>query len=531
MQSVNQNFHDAAQGSIVPIDWKFRVSFDKEFDNDVSFFTLNNSILNGTDVLGPSDDNPLQQWDKYAYQDYGDRVIALEWSRSIDFPYSVQSAIADVIVDNYDDYFTPNSNSPIASDILPARPIRIFGGYKNASTVQQFVGITHDMPEIDDTSKTASFTAMDFLSEMYTLDITDTIAMQNVTTDVVLSSIFQQFGLATSQYSLSKGRNKIPFLFFEKGTNAGNIFQKLMQSEMGQLWLDEQGIIRFDQRLKAIQTPVMNFDEHNIISIKVLDKDNIINTVQITSNVREVQNYQPIFSTARQNGDNYIADPNTDTTSFIIPGNSTAFHPDTTLTDPALSATKPTIGQKTDSSWFTAIRTDGTPVESGVSVTLFTLRQASTTLLFSNTNSFDVIVDQIEVWGEPAKIVDTINYKAYDEDSVLKYGPRLLDGQTITNDFFGNISNCDSFADYVIDAYKEYGGVIEMEVKGDLSLDLGDIINVNKNPYNSDYKVTSIANSMAHNAVTQTIQAERYIQREWFVLNQSILNGTSVLAP
>ncbi|NCU40950.1 hypothetical protein EOL73_04320, partial [Candidatus Saccharibacteria bacterium] len=90
-----------SQNSVIPIDWEIAVAFDKVYDTNITFFTLDVSQLDGTDILGSSDDNPIQEWDKYEYTNYRDRVISLEWERSIDFPYSVQSAIADVTLNNY----------------------------------------------------------------------------------------------------------------------------------------------------------------------------------------------------------------------------------------------------------------------------------------------------------------------------------------------------------------------------------------------------------------------------------------------
>lgn len=524
MQAVPQKFHDMAQGSIIPLDWGLRVSFSKDFDPDVSFFVLNKSLLNGVDVLAPSDDNPLQEWDKYEYHAYDDRVINMEWSRELEFPYSIQSALADITLNNYDDYFTPNSPSPIGSDILPKRPLRIHAGYKTAGIAPQFVGLTQGMAEIDETTKTASFHALDFLAEIFSMDLTKTLAMRDVTTDQVLSVIFQQFGLTPSQYQLSKGRNKIPFLFFERGKDAGNVLRELMQAEMGKLWLDEQGIIRFDHRLVGAQDAVMVLDEHNIIDLKVVDKDEIINTVKIRSTIRRVQNFQPIYTNAEEEGAEAM--PQSD--PFIVPANSSAFFPDASLDDPALSATVPTIGRKTNTSWFTATRTNGAPVTSGVAITLAELRTSSYVMLFENTNNFPVIIDQVEVWGEPAKVVDVINYRAYDEDSVNKYGERVLE---IDNDFFGSYSNCDSFAEFVLDAYKNYAGTLEVEVKGNLALQLGDVIEIDYRHYSGNYRIVKMANALRDKRLEQTVTVRRYTPRHWFELNKSVLNGSDVLAP
>ena len=525
MQTVASGFNDATQGNVVPLDWGLRVSFDKQFDSSLTFFTLNVSSLNGPDVLASSDDNPLQEWDKYAYSDYSDRIVSMEWQRSIDFPYSVQSAMADITVNNYDAYFTPRSSSPIEEYILPKRPVRLLAGVRHYGIIPQLVGLTQGMPEIDNENRVASFHILDFLSEMYSMNLTDTIAMQNVRTDEVLEELFTMFGILPTQYSLAKGRNIIPFLFFEKGIQAGTVMRRLMEAEMGALWLDELGVVHFDERLQPIQDAVFTFDESNILSIDSSGDDEIINDVKITSNVRAVQDFQPIFTNAQDDASDINIDINN---GFVVPATGTAFYPYASISDPAISATLPTIGRKTDTSWFTAHDVDGNEVTTGVTITLSNLLATSYTMLFSNANAFPVYITQVEVWGQPAKVVDEIRFRAYDEDSVEKYGNQVLE---IENDFFGSISNCNSFAEYVLDAYKEFAGVIQFTAKGTFAQQLGDIINVDYEAFTDTYKIISISNRLASNNAEFTIRARHYTPREWFILDVSELNGTAVLAP
>lgn len=521
MQTVADSFHDAAQGQVIPLAWANYISFTKEFDDDVEFFTFDSSVFDGIDLLAPTEDNPINYWDYYKYAEYTDRVINMEWSREIDFPYSVSAAIADFTLNNFDDYFTPDSGSPIEDYILPKRPVRLYAGYQNATILQQFVGITEKTPVRDDNAKTIAFHANDYLTEIFALQLIDVIAMQDVTTDVVLAAIFTQFGLSPSSYSLAVGRNIIPFVFFDKDKNAGNAIREIMQAEGGNLWIDEQGIIRFEQRLMPVDTPVMTFDDGNVIDIQSLGNDEIINTVRITSDVREVQPFQTVYSNAREADTEFtsIGDP------FIIPASSSRpFNAE--LTDPLISASEPTLGELTDDSWFTAVDMAGNPVTMNVSITGGSLNTNQYVMFIDNNNAFDIQIDQMVVWGEPARIVNQIRYTASDEDSVEKYEEQVLD---ITNDFFGSYSNCDSFAETIIDAYKEHDPVIEMNVKGDFALQLGDIIDVNARSFVGDYKITSITNTMS--PYMTKIKARRYIPRDWFTFDVDEFDGPALLAP
>lgn len=521
MQTVPDSFHQMAQNGIRPHTWGLRMSFLKQFDDDITFFVLDSSILNGDDILAPSDDNPIQEWDFYRYQNLDDRVVDMEWSREIDFPYSVASAIADYTVNNYDNYFTPGSGSPIDGYIIPKRPLRLFWGFRGHTNLQQFVGVTQSSPVLDSRSKTARFHALDWLAEMFSMPLTETVAMAGVTTDVVLDALFQQFGLSPSQYVLAKGRNKIPFLFFERGKNAGNAFRELMQAEGGALWIDEQGIIRFEQRLLPIESVAMEFNDSNVEDISLSGDSEIINTVRIRTDIRAVQEFQPVYASTDPETGQTLIEP------IRVPANGTKFHT-AELTDPLLSVSTPTIGQKTDDSWFIVTDLSGNPVNSDVSISLDTLNNNNYVMLFENDNAFDVLVTQVEVWGEPAKIVDEIRYEAYDEDSVLAYGEQALE---IDNNMFGSESNCESFALTILESYKSFNGVIELSVKGDPSLQLGDIISVDTREISGQFKVVKITNTLRDNRATTILKARRYEPFDWFTLDEDVLNGDAILAP
>lgn len=518
MQIVSPQFNAIADGDIRPLSWGAMIAFEKNFDPDITWFTLNQSLLNGKDILSPTEDNPIAAWDFYEYTDFTERLVYISIERSLEFPYSVVSAIADFQLNNYDKYFTPNSSSPISSYILPKRPVRLLQGFAN-TVLPQFVGLTEGMPEISRTDGTATFTAMDFLTWIYDMPIRNTIAMQNVRTDEVLANIFAQFGLAPSQYDLAKGRNVIPFLFFEpEQQTAGDIIRPLMQAEMGMLWLDEQGIIRFIPRLEQPDTPIYIFDHDNIIELDTSEDDEIINHVIINTDVREVQEYAIVESKAPS-----------DTTLNVVPAGGTYTLP-VNLTNPCLTIEDPTLGENSSVSWFTAALPDGTPVTSGVSVTSTELKTNTFDITFSNSNGFAVNINSFSLWGQPAKNIslEPTIYDAYDDDSVAKYEEKIL---TIDNNFIQSVSQARSLSLTILDEYSEHNDVIIIEVKGNPALQLSDIIEVDYGEFVGEYRIIGITNKTQGSKFTQILRCRKYTPRHWFTLNQSLLNGTDVLAP
>lgn len=518
MQAVSPEFNQLADGDMRPINWGAFISFDKAYDPDITQFTLDQSVLDGPDVLWLSEDNPLLPWNQYEYVDYSERLNYLSVERSLEFPYSVVSAIADFQLNNYDGYFSPTSGSPISSYVLPKRPVRLLQGF-SSTTLPQFVGLTEGMPEISRTQRTATFTAMDFLTWIYDMPIRNTIAMQNVRTNEVLANIFQQFGLTPDQYDLAVGRNVIPFLFFERDqVKAGDIIRPLMQAEMGMLWLDEQGVIKFRPRLEQVSDPVYLFDDDRIISLETSEDDQIINHVIINTDVREVQEYQTVYSKT-----------GSDSTLHVVPAGGTYVF-QAALSDPNLTVEEPDFGENAGVSWFTAALPDGTPVTTGLSVTDSELKTNSFDITISNSNGFSVNIDQMVLWGQPAKRIslEPTIYDAFDEDSIDKYEEKIL---TIDNNFIQSTEQADTLALTILDEYAEYNDIITFEAKGNPAIQMSDVIEVDYEDTSGEYRLISTYGKTQDGKYTQVFKARKYTPRHWFTLDQSILNGTDVLAP
>ena len=527
MIRASDRFHELATSSVRPLEWDVAISFTREQNQNLGWFTLDSSALDGEDLLAANLDNPTQWWDAYQYSHLQDRLISMDISQSVAFPYNVQSSIADFSLDNHDQYFTyseDNSSSPIGEYILPKRPCRLYLGFKGGGVLPMFVGLTQGLPEYSGEHDTvAKMTAMDFLSEIGEMSLKNMLMMKNVRTDEVLAAILQQFGIDSGMYHLDPGLNTIPFVFFESGKNAGNAMRELIQAENGALWLNEEGIIRFQPRTSVIgQTPVMIFDKDNTISIKPSRTDGIVNTVKVSSEIRAVQKFQPIFYAENNDGYTRVADED----SYRI-GANRSLSMWLSLEDPAWSATLPVLNGAATSSFFTAVDLAGTPINSGITVTGELLAD-SYKITFTNANSSPVSISYLELWGEPAKIIDEIKYEAYDEDSVNRYGTMLL--EVTNNNCFGSYKNVDSYASDVLSKYAKYSSTITMKVKGNPALQLQDIITVDIPDYEGDYQITSITRKLNDSKLDMTITGRKITRVSPFILDQSELDGTDVLS-
>lgn len=484
---------------------------------DVGYFTLDQSLLDGTSLLGSSEDNPIQLWDTYDYTDYTDRLVSVDMEHSFEFPYSVQSAIADFVFENTDNYFTPTQGSAIDEYNLPRRPIKIYAGFANETVVPQFVGITEGMVDIDEKKAVAKYTALDFLTEIAELTLDSTIAMRNVRTNEVLAKIVEQFGVLPSQYNFENGDNIIPFVFFDKGQNAGEAIRKLVQAEAGRFWLDEMGILRFQKRYTVSQQPMITLPEYSIISAKPSGANKIINHINITCDLREVQEYQTVY-TKKGSGDS--------TSNLWVVGANSSITRQCSLEDPCYDVQLPTLGHATSVSWFTAKTAGGVEVTSGITTT-GELSTNAYTVTFTNNNNFAIEIDEIELWGEPAKVYDVLEYDSYDDESVEKYGEQLL--EINDNQFFQSFNQAQNFAVYTLSERANYNASLDLTIKGDFSLQLGDYIEI-EGDYAGAYVIDGIKWHLGVGNLETTLKVHKYTPVDYFTLDVSRLDGTDVLA-
>lgn len=528
MNTVSDLFHRLSQGGVRPLDWEVGISWTKRRNANTSWFTLDGSTLDGADLLADNDNNAIQLWDAYDYQLQRDRVIDMSVSRSVEFPYNIQSAVCDLTLNNYDGLFSfENSTSPISEDILPGRPLRGYLGFKGAGVTPVFVGLTQSVPDYSGTNNTtASLTAMDFLSSIGEMSLQSMVMMRDARTDEVIATILDQFGLEPYMYSLAHGLNTIPFVYFASGKNAGNALKELIQAENGAMWIDEQGIIRFAPRTSILGSEsVMRFDKNNIVSMRPSQTSGIVNRVHIEADVREVKEYQQIFVANNDMG--YQSSAEDDQYRLSANGATTIW---LSFDDPIWAAdTTLQLGESETKSSFTLLNLRGEAVTSGVTATA-TLFADAMKVEFSNANNFPVSINFLQIWGEPAKVVGTsptIKYTAEDQDSIERFGVQELD--ITDNTCFGNQQNIDAFATNILEQYAGYSPTLELTVKGDPSLQIQDIVTIDGTKHDGTWLIKAISHRLDNTGLETKLTVVRTEIQTAFVLDRSVLNGKDVL--
>lgn len=510
MQTITPRFAQLAGGDVQPVTWRLRISFDKQTTPDIEFFTLDQSQLDGGDLLAPDDSLVVQPWDSYDYKPYDDRVVSMEITHEELQPYSSAKAYADLTLNNYDLLFSPDGGSSIADNVLPQRPFRLFLGFENTA-LPMFVGLNPNMPEINRTEGTAKFHMVDFLSFLYDQEISQTTILLDKTISEILDSLLQLLGLIPDQYELDGSTTVVPFFYVTKGQKFGEVAEKLMEAELGRLYMNELGIIRFRNRYGYDETPVMEFstDLSNVNDWKGSNDTQIWNSVRVKANPREVKEYQPIYQSQEQ----YELNAGQTIEVWF------------TLEDPVISATAPT---------YSATEVSNAPyyIASSSGVVLDNMDEFAEALKLTFTNTTGTVqsITDVVVWGEPAKPIydKPIEVVEIADDSVAKYGNKWYE---IENDYIQNEITARNRALTIVNDYKDLNGVVELDVKGNPALQVGDYVDLSIPGYTGVYSISKITNVMDSNPFEYR---QRLIVRKrplvsFFTLDVSQLDGEDVL--
>lgn len=453
MQTVSSQFNNRAAGDVRPISSRVYMALDKSFDPTIDFATVGISTVGSRDIIAGTG-SVLQEWDQYEYTDYSDRVLEVEWTRSEDQPYSVVQATADIVFDNSDGTFSPNQNA----DIKPRRPVRIYAGF-GSEDVQVFVGLTEGMPKIDEPRKTATFHCIDFLSWLFEKPLQEVAIYQNQRIDEIMADLLETNGLTSLQHDLDLSFNTVPFAFFDKDMKLGDAIRKLTQADLGSFFMTEDGVVRFRNRQGLDTAEVMTFDNSNILSFGTREEDDIINVVEVESNVREVQDNQKVWDSTEA--------------IFIPAGGSETVVAD--FSDPVTGIDEPELAGTATTSVFAA-----NLVEEGegtnytdIELTSFELFSKSYVMVFENTGSQNAYLRSVQLFGTPAKVAREVFVREQDDTSVDEFEEQPY---KIDNEYIQDRSTAQSLALTTLAFFSDLGAVRQMVVKGNPALQLGDPI-------------------------------------------------------
>lgn len=476
-----------------------QVAFDKTLDPNIGFLKYDSGMdYDDRNIYASETSDVLQQWDQYIYEDFSDRILEANWKRQETRPASVCLCQADIILDNIDDLFTPeNTDSPLFGMLKPGRPLRLSAGFEGRN-VRQFIGLTEGLPQIDEKSKQVTFHAIDFLTTILSEPLRRTVILQNQTVDQIIGRVLSDFGLGPQQYDLEPSTLEVPFFYAEKGDKILEAFKDLVTAEIGALFMDETGMIRFLNRGSYSDDVVAEFStDDNIYDGGRRRETDLINRIELSSEVRRVEPYSLIFESTE--------------TITVPPGSIVPVWAN--IDDPIVSVETPTY-DPAGSHIIVNTQSDGQG-DNSTDVSVFRMEQfgKSVKLTFRNSTGVPLYITSLVLYGEAARIQDPIYVELVDQGSVDQFGDYLFEYES---SYIGSVGNATEVASLLLFSYGLYAGVSRMVVKGSPQLQIGDMVTVDWYGRSRNCRIVSLENSLDKDGFTQVIHAVDVPDRPFF---------------
>lgn len=423
--------------------------------------------------------------------------------------------------------FTPDymgGNSELFTSILPRRPAIISAGFNYDgidNVIPQFSGIFDKNPAVNMRDRTVALSMADYIDFFQNRYLDRTLMFTAQRTDQVIETLFSQLGMSTAQYELDYGINIIPFGLFEKKSRFSDVMQELVQAENANLYQDEVGVFRFENRQHWDSSP--HTDVQRIITTsQVIDfhmpgDDHIINVVEVKSNVRKKQANQKLYEL---------------TGTEIIPASGT-LDVFVDFTDdygalPVLSIDTPVyITSATTSLYATNVSDTGDGITNNASISLKSMSTFATSakLTFQNTSSTPTFLTQLELWGRPAKVDTVIDERQERQLSTTAYEERPL---TIENNYIGSESWAKSYGQMILNDFAFPENLMYMTIRAIPELQLGDLISW-QGRYWRVYDIKSTLD--ASSGFIQELSLLKRDITSYFRIGISTIGGSDQIAP
>ena len=513
MQSVSTKFREDVEKKSYRLSHLIKVAQDlTDYDDSIVFAEVGTSTVDGTDIIKGNYDTPTE-WDYYNYEDITKRVISYEFIKETDYPLNkVAKSRASIVLDNSDGYL---------NNLRSGRFWKILSGV-NGKVIPQFVGM-NEHPKLDITDKTCLINAFDILQYLDNYEMTGNI-LTDVTGDEAIESILNEIGFIDGQYVLEESVNTIPFLWIRPKDKALEVIRKICEAENGLFYIDEDGIMRFENRYHFHKEPhktiQYTFNYDNVIHFET-EPEEVINKVFIKAYPREVQSSQIVWQ-------------KTDTEKIGSGGSLVLW---ASITDdygdlPCTNVYEPD-DSGTDGSIFTA-KVAGTETDASgdISVTEFSVLGGSIVKIeLTNGNAKEVELTELILYGTPAKVIKVIEYESEDslaQDSIDEFGKKEY---TIENDFIQSGDLARNLANSIIYNFKDPMNSLRLKVKGVPQLQIGDYVAVNLKDFESLNMYVASIQKDPRNLDLEILVRERVVQN-YAIVDETLVDSEDyIVAP
>lgn len=501
----------------------------------VRFFTIGQSRIGGPDMI-KGGGQFVTFFDKYRYEDISPYMTSITVTRNLgQRPYGIIMAEADLEIDNTSKRFLPDYDTTIGSGVgLPNRPIKISIGIED-EYMKLFTGFNTE-PVVSLNNRMVDMHAFDAFNYINNTRATTSGAFVNAPFHNVIASGLQEMGFSSSQFVVDKSLQQNIGYLSTYDQKWGDVFKQGAEAEQGIMFVDENGIIRFWNRQHFLTTSGVPRFQLNYSKLSDIKWQNtpIINDVIVRAKPRVVQDIQKVWETSS----NIELGPGVDTDYFVDFSDTNGRLPVTTISVPI-----PMITASGAQSFYATndqIDESGNTRSSSIGIVgASNLGGTSYKLTFRNSFTSVVYVTNMAIFATPAKVVNIIEERYYDQSSIDNFGRNPSNNGEpiiIENDLIQDKSTARSLAYTLVNEYKSARRryICPVATQSDPSLQIGDagLLVINDTNQLKNVYVVGIKNVINRNAkYDQELEVEERSIKRYFTVGQSRIGGTDSIAP
>lgn len=531
MQIVSPAFENIIKGDIKSPRPGCLISWPKNISEDVKFFTLDHSYLDGPDKLKGSG-STITFADKYDYIDETAYVKNFRVTKKIsNRPWGVIMASAEVELNNTTKRFMPGFDPVIgAYTELPDRPIKLSVGF-NGEFIKLFTGYAK-RPEHQLVKRVTKITAFDAMTYLSTVK-SNLGAFVNTPMHEIIEALLIEQGFAYDQFNIEPSLQQPIGYYMPKDKYITDIFKEFCEAEAYLMQADEDGIIQGWNRLHFLgdRDPVWDFTYSNMEDLNWSSAP-IINAAEVTAKPFKPAAWNKLYE-ADNSPDDRIIPPNSSADIFA------RFQDD--LGDfPAISVQTPVYISNSDggSSYSTNMSPDGDADTGAAHISLTSVYNFGSAyrMTFQNTSNVPIYITRIQLWGQPAKVTAIKGDVQEIPASILKYGLNPDNNNEvykIENDVVQDLISANAMAWILVNTSANPRARLDIDNFVVPHMQIGDPVNV----HILDTNETKYCNVLGYeiffgvNAnLTHKIYAEEREQHTYFRLDHSHLDGPDGLA-
>jgi hypothetical protein len=527
MQVVSPTFTAAVNSSVKKPQPGCLISWKKDIDESVKFFTLDHSYLDGPDKLKGAG-GTITFADKYDYVNETAYVKNFRVIKKIsNRPWGVIMATAEIELNNTSKRFMPDFDPVIGAYVsLPERPVKLSIGY-NGEFIKLFTGYS-ERPESKLVKRVTTITAYDAMTYLSTVK-SSLPAFVNTSAHDIIETLLIEQGFSASQFNIEPSLQQPISYLMPNERIVTEIFEEICEAEGYLLHADEDGLIQGWNRLHFLgdRTAVRTFNYSNMADIN-WSSSSIINSARVVAKPYKVMGKTLIWSSGQ--------------TLKLAPGATTdifADFKDDLGSFPCISIDTPLPpSTATTSQYAVNFNEEGTASDASSSVSLSStyLFGERYRMSFTNTSDQPVFITRLQLYGIPAKI-QFIDAKTQEIPiSIEKHGLNPDNGRKvyeIDNDLIQDTATANAMAWMMVNIYGNPHSRMDIDNFVVPHIQIGDPVNV----YVADTLQTKYCNVLGleiffgvNANLKQTLYVEEREVHTYFRLDHSHLDGSDGLA-